>query len=138
MTTLIKLPLSAESAHAIVETIQAAWNSIAPERVILFHSMNTQWRSQEKIVQGRNEAYKHLEKIWAVKLHYRLKMELWSHTDTRISVRFEYEWQHAKTGQWYRTYGNEHWEFNNEGLIHYRDVCANDTPITSDQRYICK
>ena len=88
------------------------------------------------MIQGREAINTFLDKKWAIELHYRLKMELWSHSERRISVRFEYEWQHAKTGQWYRTYGNEHWELDNEGLIKYRNLCANDMPITSEQRYI--
>ena len=136
MAMIIKPPFSTESAQAKVEAVQVAWNSQDLELVGQIYSLDTQWRHRDDIYQGR-EAIKALQREkWETELHFRLAMTLWCHSDRRISVRFEYEWQHANTGQWYRTYGNEHWEFNSDGLINCRDICANDLRITSDQRNI--
>lgn len=136
MTITIKPPFSAASAQAKVEAIQDAWNSLDPERVALVFSQDTQWQNRNDFFEGREAVKVFLQQKWLIELHFRLMMKLWCHSDRRISVRFEYEWQHAKTGQWYRTHGNEHWEFNDDGQMRKRDMCANDIPITSDQRCI--
>ncbi len=97
-----------------------------------------QWNQNGRIF-GRDsrEAIKDfLTRKWSTELHYQLTKELWAYTDNRISVRFEYEWQHAKTGQWFRTHGNEHWEFNADGYMSRRDMSANDIPITAGDRRI--
>ena len=91
-----------------MQAAEDAWNSRDPERVAMAYSMDSQWRNRDEFFTGRDEIKAFLTRKWVNELHYRLMKELWAFTDNRISVRFEYEWQHASTGQWYRTHGNEH------------------------------
>lgn len=137
MTQKLVPPFNAETALKKVKAAEATWNTRDPERVALAYTEDSDWRNRELFFQGR-EAIKHwLKKKWKIERHYTLFKELWAYTDNRISVRFEYEWQHAETGQWYRTHGNEHWEFNEEGLMRRRDASANDIPIKrQDLRHI--
>jgi len=100
------------------------------------YSENSAWRNREEQFEGRDAIREFLRRKWNLELHYRLVKELWAYTDNRISVRFEYEWQHARTGQWYRTHGNEHWEFDADGYMTRRDMSANDIPITATERRI--
>ena len=97
-------------------------------------SENSQWQNRDKIFVGRAAIIEFLKRKWAKKLDYKLMKELWSFTNDRISVRFEYEWRHAETNQWYRTHGNEHWGFNSDGLMRRRDMSANDIPIDRNER----
>ena len=91
--------------------------------------MDSSWRNRDQFFKGRSAIVEFLSDKWNKELHYKLKKYLWSFSDNRISVRFEYEWQDAVTGRWYRTHGNEHWQFDNEGLMEIRDMSANDINI---------
>ncbi len=132
---IIKPPFTAETARAKVKAAEDAWNSRDPERVALAYSEHSEWRNRTEFFTGREAIREFLRHKWAKELDYRLMKELWTFTDNRISVRFEYEW-HDVTGQWFRTHGNEHWEFDEEGLMRRRDMSANDYPIEEvDRRY---
>ncbi len=129
-------PFTKETAKAKVQAAEDAWNSQNPEKVSMAYSIDSKWRNRGQFFTGRKAIAEFLSDKWNKELHYKLKKYLWSFTDNRISVRFEYEWQDAKTGQWKRTHGNEHWEFNNEGLMQVRDMSANDIHINkSDRKY---
>lgn len=135
MSTQIKPPFSLETARAKVKAAQDAWNTRDPETVARAYTEDSQWRNRTEFFQGRKAITEFLRRKWARELDYRLMKELWCFTGNRISVRFEYEW-HDAHGQWYRTHGNEHWEFDDEGLMRRRDMSANDYPIAeSDRRY---
>ena len=129
-------PFNEETARAKVQAAEDAWNSRNPERVALAYSPNSNWRNRDEFITGREAIRKFLSRKWKTELHYRLRKELWAYTGNRISVRFEYEWQHAQTGKWFRTHGNEHWEFSDDGLMSRRDMSANDIPINSVDRTI--
>ncbi len=131
--SVIKPPFTAETARAKVQAAEDAWNSRDPERVALAYSENSEWRNRTEFFTGREAIKEFLRRKWAKELDYRLMKELWTFTDNRISVRFEYEW-HDETGQWFRTHGNEHWEFDDEGLMRRRDMSANDYPIEETNR----
>lgn len=130
---IIKPPFTAETARAKVQAAEDAWNSRDPERVALAYSENSEWRNRTEFFTGREAIKEFLRRKWAKELDYRLTKELWAFTDNRISVRFEYEW-HDESGQWFRTHGNEHWEFDDEGLMRRRDMSANEYPIAESQR----
>ena len=129
-------PFTHDTARAKVQAAEDTWNTRDPEKVVLLCSPDCIWRNREDLFQGRAAIEFFLKRKWSIELHYRLTEELWSHTDNRISVRFEYEWQHAKTGQWYRTHGNEHWEFDADGYMSRREMSATDMPISADERRI--
>ncbi len=132
----IKPPFTDKTARAKVKAAEDAWNTRDPERVALAYSEDSEWRNRTEFFKGREAIKEFLRRKWAKELDYRLMKELWAYTDNRISVRFEYEWRDADTGQWYRTHGNEHWEFDEEGLMMRRDMSANDIPIKeSECRY---
>ena len=131
--TDIKPPFTRETALAKVKAAENAWNSRDPERVALAYSEDSEWRNRDEFFKGREAIKAFLRRKWAKELDYRLKKELWTYTDNRISVRFEYEW-HDENGQWYRTHGNEHWEFDDDGLMRRRDMSANDIPIAEHER----
>ncbi len=126
-------PFTEETARAKVKAAQDAWNSRDPERVALAYTVDSQWRNRGEFFTGREAIKEFLTRKWATELDYRLMKELWAYTDNRISVRFEYEWR-DESDQWYRTHGNEHWEFDEEGLMRRRDMSANDVPIEESQR----
>ncbi len=126
-------PFTEETARAKVKAAQDAWNSRDPERVALAYTEDSQWRNRDEFFTGREAIKEFLTRKWASELDYRLMKELWAYTDNRISVRFEYEW-HDESDQWYRTHGNEHWEFDEEGLMRRRDMSANDVPIAKSER----
>jgi len=126
-------PFTEETARAKVKAAEEAWNSRDPERVALAYTEDSQWRNRDEFFTGREAIKEFLTRKWASELDYRLMKELWAYTDNRISVRFEYEWR-DESDQWYRTYGNEHWEFNEKGLMRRRDMSANDVPITESER----
>ena len=126
-------PFTEETARAKVKAAQDAWNSRDPERVALAYTEDSQWRNRDEFFTGREAIKEFLTRKWASELDYRLMKELWAYTDDRISVRFEYEW-HDESDQWYRTHGNEHWEFDGEGLMRRRDMSANDVPIAESER----
>ena len=129
-------PFSRQTALEKVQAAEDAWNSRNPDLVAMAYSEDTIWRNREEFFEGRDAVRAFLRRKWATELHYRLMKELWCWTDKRISVRFEYEWQHARTGQWYRTHGNEHWQFNADGFMSRRDMSANDIPIAASERRI--
>jgi len=130
----LKPPFTLESAKAKVKKAEDAWNTKKPDIVALAYTENSQWRNRKEFIVGREAIKDFLKHKWSRELDYRLMKELWAYTNNRISVRFEYEWRDAETGQWYRTHGNEHWEFNDEGLMARRDMSANDIPILEKQR----
>lgn len=129
----IKPPFTLETARAKVQAAEDAWNSRDPERVALAYSPDSEWRNRAEFFTGREAIKEFLRRKWAKELDYRLMKELWAFTDNRISVRFEYEW-HDAAGQWFRTHGNEHWEFDEEGLMRRRDMSANEYPIQESER----
>lgn len=130
----IKPPFSYESALAKVQAAEDAWNSKDPIRVSQAYSEDSKWRNREEFFQGRKAIQEFLTDKWKKETQYRLMKELWAFSDNRISVRFEYEWYKPEEEQWYRTHGNEHWEFNDDGLMRRRDMSANDIPINADER----
>ncbi|MEP3209315.1 MAG: nuclear transport factor 2 family protein [Maribacter sp.] len=127
-------PFTKETASQKVQAAEDAWNSKNAEKVSLAYTINSQWRNRDQFFTGRRAIVDFLSDKWNKELHYKLRKHLWSFTENRISVRFEYEWQHAQTGQWYRTHGNEHWEFDSEGLMKLRDMSANDVEIKISER----
>ena len=133
MTTKIRPPFTEESARAKVQAAEDGWNSRDPERVALAYTVDSVWRNRDEFFTGRDAIKEFLTRKWKKELDYRLMKELWAYTGNRISVRFEYEW-HDEAGQWYRTHGNEHWEFDEEGLMRRRDMSANDIPIEESER----
>ena len=135
MPTDIRPPFTPETALAKVQAAEDAWNSRDPERVARAYSEDSQWRNRDEFFRGRAAIVEFLRRKWAKELDYRLIKELCAYTDDRISVRFEYEW-HDSEGQWYRTHGNEHWEFDEDGLMRRRDMSANDIPIAIHARRI--
>jgi len=129
-------PFDLESAKAKVQAAEDAWNSRDPKHVAGAYSEDSQWRNRTLFLVGREAIERFLADKWRQELHYKLMKELWAYSNNRISVRFEYEWQDAKTGQWFRTHGNEHWEINNDGYVQRRDMSANDVLISSGDRRI--
>ena len=134
MPSKITPPFTEETARAKVKAAEDAWNSRDPERVALAYTVDSQWRNRAEFFTGREAIKEFLTRKWKKELDYRLMKELWAYTGNRISVRFEYEWRDAETGQWYRTHGNEHWEFDEEGLMRRRDMSATDIPIAESER----
>ena len=122
-------PFNKETAKAKVQAAEDAWNSKDPARVSMAYTIDSQWRNRDLFFTGREAIVEFLKDKWKDEQYYKLKKHLWSFTDNRISVRFEYEWQDASTGQWKRTHGNEHWQFDSEGLMEIRDMSANDVNI---------
>jgi nuclear transport factor 2 (NTF2) superfamily protein len=129
-------PFTRQTALAKVRVAADAWNTRDADKVALGYSPECVWRNREESFQGQAAIKFFLKRKWSIELHYRLIKELWAFTDNRISVRFEYEWQHAETHQWYRSHGNEHWEFDADGYMTRRDMSANDIPISVGQRRI--
>ena len=129
-------PFTEQTARQKVQAAENAWNTRDPEIIALAYSENSDWRNRDEFFAGRDAIKAFLYRKWRRELHYRLMKELWAFTGNRISVRFEYEWQHSQSGQWYRTHGNEHWEFNDDGLMQRRDMSANDVPIESSDRRV--
>ena len=126
-------PFNAETAAQKVRMAEDAWNTRDPDRVILVYTENTQWRNRAEFPQGRDEVHQFLQRKWAKELNYRLVKELWAYTENHIAVRFAYEW-HDDAGQWYRSYGNENWEFNPQGFMQRRFASINDLPIKEVDR----
>lgn len=134
MTVKLTPPFTSVTAPLKVKAAERAWNTRNPEQVAQAYSENSQWRNPDEFIVGRAAIIEFLKRKWEKELDYRLMKELWAYTDNRISVRFEYEWRDAETGQWYRTHGNEHWEFDDDGLMRRRDMSANDIPINKNER----
>ena len=126
-------PFTLESATVKVRLAEDAWNSRDPDKVVQVYTENTQWRNRTEFPCGRNEVHAFLRRKWVKELNYRLIKEIWGTRENRIAVRFAYEW-HDDSGQWFRSYGNENWEFNELGLMQRRFASINDLPITIAQR----
>ena len=124
-----------ETALKKVQAAEAAWNTKDPERIALAYSPDSQWRNRDTFLNGREEIKAFLKGKWERELDYRLKKTLWAFHENRIAVSFEYEW-HNEEGQWFRSYGNELWEFNDEGLMQTRLASINDAPINKSERRI--
>jgi nuclear transport factor 2 (NTF2) superfamily protein len=133
-TARIRPPFTEETARAKVKAAEDAWNTRNPEFVAQAYSEDSEWRNRTEFFTGREAIKAFLRRKWAKEIDYRLMKELWAYTGNRISVRFEYEWRDADTGQWYRTHGNEHWEFGDDGFMRRRDMSANDIPILESER----
>ena len=132
---LIAPPFTVESATRKVQMAEDAWNSRDPERVALAYSVDSDWRNRTEFVRGREQIVAFLKRKWAKELDYRLKKTLWGFRENRIAVNFEYEW-HDVNGQWYRSYGNELWEFDEQGLMRRRLASINDAEITEAERRV--
>ncbi|WP_319568693.1 nuclear transport factor 2 family protein [Cohaesibacter marisflavi] len=126
-------PFSRNDAVRKVRLAEDAWNSRDPEAVSLAYTPESRWRNRSTFLNGRAEIVAFLSEKWSKELDYRLIKELWAFQGNRIAVRFAYEWQ-DKTGQWTRSYGNENWEFDEEGLMAVRFACINDLPIKETDR----
>lgn len=126
-------PFTEATAKEKVQLAEDAWNSQDPERVSKAYTIDTEWRNRSTFVNGREEVVQFLSAKWKKELNYKLKKELWAFTDNRIAVRFEYEY-HDHEGQWFRAYGNENWEFDENGLMQKRYASINDLPIEEKDR----
>lgn len=126
-------PFNAATAAQKVRMAEDGWNGRDPARVALAYSPNSRWRNRAEFLQGRAEIEAFLARKWARELEYRLIKELWAFTENRIAVRFAYEWR-DDSGQWYRAYGNENWEFDDHGLMRHRIASINDLPIQASER----
>lgn len=126
-------PFTADTAAHKVRLAEDAWNSRDPDRVAQVYTPDTVWRNRAEFPVGREQVHQFLVRKWARELDYRLIKELWAFTDNRIAVRFAYEW-HDDSGQWYRSYGNENWEFTPEGYMARRFASINDRPIAQADR----
>ncbi|WPG36566.1 nuclear transport factor 2 family protein [Variovorax sp. EBFNA2] len=126
-------PFTLESATQKVQAAEDAWNSRDPVRVSLAYTPDTEWRNRADFVNGREQVVEFLSRKWEREHDYRLKKTLWAFMDNRIAVRFEYEW-HDAAGQWFRSHGNENWEFAENGLMQKRYASINDQPIAESER----
>jgi nuclear transport factor 2 (NTF2) superfamily protein len=128
-------PFSRETAIIKVRMAEDGWNSRDPHRVSLAYTADSRWRNRAEFINGRTEIVAFLTRKWNKELDYRLIKEMWAFGDNRIAVRFAYEW-HDDSNNWYRSYGNENWEFNSEGVMERRFASINDLPITeADRKY---
>lgn len=126
-------PFTRETAIQKVRMAEDGWNSRAPEKVAQAYSMDSWWRNRAEFIQGRRAIVEFLTRKWKKELDYRLIKELWAFDGSRIAVRFAYEW-HDDSGNWFRSYGNENWDFDENGLMHHRHACINDVPIQESER----
>jgi uncharacterized protein len=126
-------PFTLDSAVQKVRMAEDAWNSRDPERVSLAYTEDSRWRNRAEFFQGRAEIVTFLRRKWAREIDYRLIKELWAFHDNRIAVRFQYEWR-DDSGHWFRSYGNEQWEFDQEGLMRRREASINDVAIAAEGR----
>lgn len=126
-------PFNLETAKQKVQLAEDAWNSKDPEKISLAYSVDTEWRNRNQFINGRPEVQAFLKDKWENELDYKLKKELWAFTDNKIAVRFEYEYQNLDD-QWFRAYGNENWEFDENGLMKKRFASINDLEITASER----
>jgi nuclear transport factor 2 (NTF2) superfamily protein len=126
-------PFTLETAKQKVQAAEDAWNTRDPERVALAYTPDSEWRNRAEFFSGRDAIKAFLRRKWDRELDYRLRKELWAFTDNRIAVRFEYEW-HDDSGHWFRSYGNENWEFAPNGLMQRRYASINDVPIAEADR----
>ncbi|MCD9822950.1 nuclear transport factor 2 family protein [Bradyrhizobium japonicum] len=126
-------PFTRETAILKVRQAEDGWNTCNPEKVSLAYSIDSYWRNRAEFAKGRAEIVAFLTRKWTKELDYRLIKELWAYTDNLIAVRFAYEW-HDDSGNWFRSYGNENWDFNEDGLMRRRFACINDLPIKESER----
>ena len=126
-------PFTEETVRQKVQMAEDAWNSQDPVKVSRAYSLDTEWRNRNQFINGRQEVQEFLADKWTIELDYKLKKELWAYGDDRIAVRFEYEY-HNKEGQWFRAYGNENWEFDENGLMKKRYASINDLAINESDR----
>jgi uncharacterized protein len=128
-------PFNFETATQKVQMAEDAWNTKNPEKVSLAYTVDTEWRNRHLFINGREEVKEFLTAKWAKELDYKLKKELWAFTENKIAVRFEYEWRDI-SGQWFRSYGNENWEFDEDGYMKKRFASINDLPINETDRRV--
>lgn len=133
--SILKPPFNFETAAQKVQIAEDAWNTKDPEKVCLAYSVDTDWRNRTEFINGREEVKQFLKRKWEKELDYKLKKELWGFRENRMAVRFEYEW-HDQSGQWFRSYGNELWQFNDEGLMTKRYASINDLAIDETKRIL--
>ena len=126
-------PFTLESAIQKVRAAEDGWNSRDPDKVALAYTLDSQWRNRSEFIDGRAQIVAFLQRKWARELEYRLIKELWTFGDSRIAVRFAYEWR-DDVGSWFRSYGNENWEFDSSGLMRTRFTCINDLAIADSER----
>lgn len=126
-------PFTLETAKEKIQLAEDAWNSQDPERVSKAYTVDSEWRNRDQFVNGREEIVYFLTQKWKKETNYKLKKEYWAHTDNRIAVRFEYEYQDLD-GNWFRAYGNENWEFDSNGLMQKRFASINDLAIKEEDR----
>ena len=128
-------PFDAETARKKVLAAEAAWNTRDPDRVASAYTANSRWRNRDQFVMGREQIIAFLRAKWERELDYVLRKDLWAYQDNRIAVRFQYEW-HDASGQWFRSYGNENWEFDADGYMSRREASINDVKISASDRRI--
>ena len=128
-------PFTLETALQKVQAAEDAWNTKDPEKVCLAYTADTEWRNRTDFINGREEVKAFLTRKWQKELDYKLKKELWGFRGNRMAVRFEYEWR-DHTGQWFRSYGNENWEIDEDGLMRKRFASINDLPIQESERIL--
>ena len=128
-------PFNEETARQKVLSAEAAWNTRDPDRVVLAYTVDTEWRNRDEFLSGREEVRAFLVRKWERELDYVLRKDLWTFAGNRIAVRFQYEWHDAE-GRWWRSHGNENWEFNEQGLMHRREASINDVAIAESDRRI--
>lgn len=126
-------PFTEETARQKIQAAEDAWNSKNPEKISMAYTVDTEWRNRSEFINGREAVQAFLTGKWEKELDYKLKKSYWAHSGNRIAVRFEYEY-HDESGQWYRAYGNENWEFNENGLMAKRFASINDLPIGEADR----
>lgn len=126
-------PFTLETALQKVQLAENAWNTKNPETIASAYTIDTEWRNRTEFINGRNEVIEFLKRKWEKELNYKLKKELWGFRENRMAVRFEYEW-HDVSGQWFRSYGNELWEFDQNGLMQKRFASINDLQIEEKDR----
>jgi len=126
-------PFTLETAKQKVRMAEDGWNSRDPEKVALAYTVDSQWRNRSEFPVGREQIKSFLQKKWQREIEYRLVKELWAYTENRIAVRFAYEW-HDEKGQWFRSYGNENWEFDENGLMKTRYASISDLSISEEER----
>jgi uncharacterized protein len=126
-------PFTNDTAIQKVRLAEDGWNTRDPEKVSLAYSIDSRWRNRSEFISGREEIVAFLKRKWAKELDYRLIKELWAYEGNRIAVRFAYEW-HDGSGRWFRSYGNENWEFADDGLMQVRHASINDLPIQKSDR----
>lgn len=126
-------PFTEETAKQKIQLAEDAWNTRDPERVAKAYTVNSEWRNRNEFINGHEEIISFLTRKWQKELNYKLRKEYWAHTGNRIAVRFEYEYQDV-SGQWFRAYGNENWEFDEQGFMAKRYASINDLAIEESER----